>query len=95
MRKIVFTLLTLVTASCSSINQMNANMEQTNVLMHENTQMIERSSTIIAENTRQIERSTEAMRNFQFVFPIFFSILLLIFIYMIFRIYRLMVKNRQ
>ena len=94
MRKIVFSLLALFTTSCATLNQMNANMEQTNVLMVENTRAIEASKDVIAENTRQINRSTEAMRDFQFVFPIFFSILLLIFIYMIFRIYRLMVKNR-
>jgi hypothetical protein len=67
-------------------------METTNVLMKENIQAIEESKLAIQENTREIQKSTTAMRDFQFVFPIFFSILLLVFIFMIFKIYQKMTR---
>lgn len=89
MRTIVY-LCFLLVAGCTTMNQMNSNMETTIVLMRENVQAIEESKQAIQENTKEIHRSTAAMENFQFVFPIFFSILLLIFIFMIFKIYQKM-----
>lgn len=92
MRKILFVLLLLQMVSCASVARMNQNMETTNVLMKENIQAMEASKKTIEENTKEIKKSTEAMRDFQYVFPIFFSILLLIFVFLIFQIYRKMAK---
>lgn len=60
-------------------------LERSNELMGENIQRMTESRQAIEENTHQIMRSTDTMISFQFVFPIFFAIALLVFIIVLFR----------
>lgn len=49
-------------ASCSTIDQLNSNMQNANEIMLENIQTMEASKTAIEENTRQIELSTKTIQ---------------------------------
>jgi len=77
------------------MSQLNTQMENANELMAENIQSMAQSRVIIEENTRQIEKSTNAMRSFQFVFPVFFSMLLLLFIYILFKLSHSAVRKHR
>jgi len=95
MRKILFLTSLFILTGCGSIGELNRNMASANELMLENIESMEQSRAVIEENSHQIERSTNAMRSFQFVFPIFFSMLLLLFIYILFRLSRSIIKKSK
>lgn len=95
MRKMIVLLLGLLASGCATLSQLNSNMVAANDLVAENIRVMETSKAAVLENTQQIKRSTEVMRDFQFVFPIFFSILLIIFIYLLFKLFRMMLKKNK
>lgn len=74
MKKILLLLSFFCLTNCNTMQQLNSNMQQSNELMIENKAAIE-------ENTRQIMNSTAAMKGFEFLFPVFFFVILLALIY--------------
>lgn len=83
--------------SCTTLQQMNSNMEQANIVMAENIKAMETSKATIEENTRQIERSTDTMQRFAYLFPISFfaSLLLFTYIFLKLKLFQKIFKNKD
>ena len=93
MRKKILFIIIACLASCTTIHQLNTNMEEANVVMSQNIEAIQASKAAIEENTRQIERSTDTMQRFAYLFPIGFFLSLLAFAYIVKRLK--LFKNKE
>lgn len=71
-----FIAILLLLAGCSTIDQLNSNMQNANEIMLENVHTMEVSRTAIEENTRQIERSTQTVQNLQHISLILFAVII-------------------
>ncbi len=90
MKRILLLAYLLTVSGC--IQQLSSNIERSNDLMTQNIQTVTESRKAIEENTRQIHRSTDTMMTFQFVFPIFFGIVLLVLVVILFKFSRKLSK---
>lgn len=79
MKRLLMLICLMTMVGC--IQQLSNNIRQSNELMEENLQAMQASKAAIEENTHQIKRSTETMQQFQFIFPIFFGLVVIVLVY--------------
>lgn len=89
-------LLLLICVGCSSVHELNRNMENTNDLMVQNTKQMQESRDVIAANTIEITKSSELMQKAQVGAPVLaggvFTVML-VPILVLFRLYRKLEKR--
>lgn len=91
MRKIAHLAL-LFLAGCTTLSQMNRNMENTNVLLSENSEIMTESKAAIEKNTSEIHKSTRMMQLSPIV-GVIFLLIVFIPIAILFKLYRKLEKR--
>ncbi|HSW72360.1 MAG TPA: hypothetical protein VLG44_02995, partial [Chlamydiales bacterium] len=62
MKKVWVFIILFLMAGCSTLHQMNANMERSNEVIYENTQSVQKSTDAIQTNTHSINESTAGLQ---------------------------------
>ncbi len=91
-RYIVWLFSIFVLASCTSIQQMNSNLENANYMMSKNTEVMTGAKETISNNTEVVKESTAATKAFAGFMSIFMIIYFLILLVPAFILYRLYLR---